>query len=235
VKVLGIETATDVCGAAVVVDGKVVHDAYLKERYVHAERLMGLIDASLKVAGMEASDIDGCAVSSGPGSFTGLRIGISVAKGLAYSMNRPLVAVPTLRALATGTFNSLQKGNTQSVLAVLDARRDEVYCQLFRASDGVLEPVWDEKDMTLADLIDRLGDRAVTVTGDGRTKLRAYVRANTSAKAGMFKHVPDEIAECTAGSIAILGEKLLQEGKVIDAAELQPLYIKEFYSPVRTA
>ena len=97
--ILAIETATNVCAAAVVTDTESFEER-TEERYIHAERILGMIDNVLKQSGLQGSEIDGIAVSIGPGSFTGLRIGLSAAKGLAYGWQKPMIGISTLEGLA---------------------------------------------------------------------------------------------------------------------------------------
>src|SRR5512141_577989 len=146
---LGIETATTVCAAAVVRDGAVLAEELVDERNVHAERLMGMIDVAFRRSGVGLPAMDGIAVSIGPGSFTGLRIGLSVAKGLAYASGKPIVPVPTLRGLAQKAIDTVGADGFQGVLPLLDARRGDVYCALYRMGDGDLHEEWEQQIMAL--------------------------------------------------------------------------------------
>src|SRR5258706_14324961 len=102
-KILGIESATVVCAAAIIENGCVRSERTLIAPRIHSEKIISLIDESLDDANITPTELEGVAVSIGPGSFTGLRIGLSVAKGLAYALDKPIVAVPTLEALAANT------------------------------------------------------------------------------------------------------------------------------------
>ena len=225
--VLGIETATSVCAAAVVSGGRVLHEISIDEKYVHAEKLLTMVDEVLGSVPCPLAALDGIAVSIGPGSFTGLRIGLSVAKGLVYASDKPLVSVPTLESLAHRILPFVQADGARPVLAMLNARRDEVYCQMFRTAEGSLEPEWEERDMTLVSLLDALGVHEVTVTGDAAMKLREL--AQREGRTGV-NLAPAHLRTCSAGSIAVLGEKRLTGGKVVDPGLLEPRYIKEFFT-----
>ena len=225
--VLGIETATDVCAAAVARDGRVLHESFLQESHVHAEMLMSQIDQVLNPLEKGIHGVDGIAVSIGPGSFTGLRIGLSVAKGLAWSMEKKLVAVPTLRALARRAVDEGGFSLPVLVLPVLDARRDEVYCQLFQADARGLVPLWTERVMTLDLLCTMLGERDVVVTGEAALKLCRYSEQRTKAVVHL-RSLPREIARCSAAIIALEGEMELRRGNHIEPATVEPLYMKEF-------
>jgi tRNA threonylcarbamoyladenosine biosynthesis protein TsaB len=226
VNVLGIETATTVCAAALVREGRVVAESLLDAGRVHAEKLMGQIAAVLGPDGVKT--LGGVAVSIGPGSFTGLRIGVSVAKGIAFAGNIPLVGVPTLEALAlhAGEAGHLEAGSR--LLTALDARRDEVYCQLFDMTGSGPVPLWDARDMTLGALMEELRGPAARVAGEGAAKVLSWPGAPATLTA-----VREEALRCSAGTVARLGEKLLLAGKADDPSSLEPRYIKDFFFTTR--
>ncbi len=130
--VLGIETATAVCAVALVDDDVVRAERRYEIPQAHSEKLMECVDDCLKSAGLILSSIDGIAISIGPGSFTGLRIGLSVAKGLAFAAGKPLVGVPTLEALALQPVRKDIGEADDVIVPMIDARRDEVYTAIFR-------------------------------------------------------------------------------------------------------
>ena len=224
--VLGIETATAVCGAALVRDGELAAESFFDEGRVHAEKLMGQIIAVLGPAGV--AGLGGIAVSIGPGSFTGLRIGVSVAKGIAFARGIPLVGVPTLEALAlrASSIDRLEKGTV--LLAALDARRDEVYCQLFEVTDRGPVPLRDATDMTLGALAVELAGRPVRVTGDASARVIAWPGIPPGVES-----VSHGALRCGAASVAVLGARLLRAGKADDPSALEPRYIKEFFLRTR--
>lgn len=222
-RILGIETATVVCGAAVVEDGLVRSEEQVNAKNAHAENIMRLVDTSLRQSHVSPERLDAIAVSIGPGSFTGLRIGLSVAKGLACALGKPIVAVPTLRALAQ---RALASGtvSTPFILSALDARRDEVYCQLFRIEGNVIHAEGEERDLSVKELQSALGMRDITITGDALPKLRS------SLQSGHIRFTPDDVAVCSAGSIALIGETMAAQGEFAEAATLEPKYIKDFFT-----
>ncbi|HTY59710.1 MAG TPA: tRNA (adenosine(37)-N6)-threonylcarbamoyltransferase complex dimerization subunit type 1 TsaB [Bacteroidota bacterium] len=223
---LGIETSTAVCSAALVTDGIVVRESLLDEGRVHAEALMGQIAEVIGPGG--AGALGGVAVSIGPGSFTGLRIGVSVAKGIAYARGVPIAGVPTLGALARhAALTDNMKPGTR-LLAALDARRDEVYCQLFDVTDAGTVACWDVRDMTLAALEGELRGGPVRVTGDGAAKVLAHAGAGS-----LLGAVSPEANRCSAASVAILGERRLAAGEADELSALEPRYIKDFFLKTR--
>ena len=124
-----IETSAKICSAALAVDGKVVFSKKNDEGMAHARLLPGFVDEVLKNLG--GAKIDAVAVSSGPGSYTGLRIGVATAKGLAFGYDAPLIAVPTLELLAYTVKSSVEVEKDALICPMIDARRMEVYSQLF--------------------------------------------------------------------------------------------------------
>lgn len=224
-KILAIETATIVCGAALAVDGTIVCEEQIEQKNVHAENIMRLIDNVIHQSNIAPQQLDAIAVSIGPGSFTGLRIGLSVAKGLCFSLEKPLVAVSTLQALAQRAVNA-GVVETPYIVPALDARRDEVYCQLFRVNGKSIEPVWDERDFTLSALIEEIGEREVTVTGDAVAKIKAHSNDN-DASAMLF--VREEYRGCSAAAVALIGEQMAMLNRFVDVTTVEPQYIKDFY------
>ena len=126
-RILSLETSTSICSVAIHERGELLALAEIKEPGAHAEKLLDLVDAAMKQAELRMSDLDAVAVSQGPGSYTGLRIGVSTAKGIAYGLEIPLIGINTLQAMA----GSQRIVPGEFVVAVLDARRKEVYTQTF--------------------------------------------------------------------------------------------------------
>lgn len=224
-KVLAIETATTVCGVAVVQHGVVLADVFVDEKYVHAERLMYQVDAVMKKSGATLKELDGLAVSIGPGSFTGLRIGLSTAKGLSYACGIPLVPVPTLHALAQRAIDDGHAGEGENVLAVLDARRDEVYVQPFVVRGQSPVPLARARDLPVTEniLADSVSN-TLCITGDAAEKI-----ATVGGGRNTVKVVPVAGRRCSAAAVGRVGETLLERGESADVATLEPFYIKEFF------
>jgi tRNA threonylcarbamoyladenosine biosynthesis protein TsaB len=223
-KVLGIETASRVCGAAVAAEGRVVADAWVEARNVHAERLMSLIEEALAGAKTVLGDVDALAVSAGPGSFTGLRVGVSVAKGLAFATGKPVAGVPTLLALAERAVRESPRPLPEFIVPVLDARREEVYYQIFRWEDEAVTSITEPEVARMDEVCNLLGGRAVLLTGEAAEKVldaagggKGVVRAQ------------NDVARCSAGIIALLGESMVRDGATVDPAVLEPRYIKDFF------
>jgi tRNA threonylcarbamoyladenosine biosynthesis protein TsaB len=191
------------------------------QKYSHAEKLVVYIDGSLKQAGLKPSDLDAVCVSKGPGSYTGLRIGVSAAKGLCYGLGIPLLSVSSLESMTY-----LAKKEFQSELAdvsffcpMIDARRMEVYTQLFDANLNEVEPV-------SAMIIDQNSFAAeldlgkVVFFGDGAAKCKELINHPNAV-------FLDDFNPSARGMIA-LAEKKFAEKQFEDVAYFEPYYLKDF-------
>jgi tRNA threonylcarbamoyladenosine biosynthesis protein TsaB len=230
--VLAVETATSVCSAAIVADGRIVAERSINEHSVHTERLMGLIDEAVAASGSSLDQLGGLAVSIGPGSFTGLRIGLSIVKGLSYALGKPIAAVPSLEALAETLVASDVVSDGDCILPLIDARRDEVYAQLFRCEGNAVAAILEPRDIRVTSLASMIGADHTIVTGNGRDKFReALLHNQTGAEDVRF--APDDKALCNASSVGRIGERMLRAGTMSDPVTLEPLYIKHFHTTAR--
>jgi len=215
---LSIETSTSVCSVALHDNSKLISVMEIHQEYSHASKLGLLIKEVMNLSGVKIEKIGAVAISSGPGSYTGLRIGTSLAKGLCYALNIPLVAVPTLRVLATKFANV----NTADALLcpMIDARRMEVYCQLFDAAMGEVEPikplVVEQKSFE-----EYLNIKPIIFFGNGAMKCSEVI---THSNAKFLSDINPSAAEL--GQIA--GKKL-DKGEVEDLVQFVPHYLKEFF------
>jgi tRNA threonylcarbamoyladenosine biosynthesis protein TsaB len=227
--ILQIETATTSCSVALAAGGKVLDFKEVNERNKHAEVITVFIEQILTAANLTYQDLDAIAVSCGPGSYTGLRIGISTAKGLCFALDKPLIAIETLEAMAYGVITDHQHLFDKDTLLcpMIDARRMEVYCALFNA-DGT------KVRATAADIIDEnsfsefLSDRKILFFGDGADKCEAVLGANPNA---LF--LPAYVNSATH-----LTQRALQkfnQKEFEDVAYFEPYYLKDFIAGVKKA
>jgi tRNA threonylcarbamoyladenosine biosynthesis protein TsaB len=215
--ILGIETATKTGGVAIVSDDGVIAEYTLNIEVTHSERLMSTVDRVLKDTGLALSRIDGYGVSIGPGSFTGLRIGLSTVKGLSFTTGKPLAAVPTLKALAWNVPYSCHP-----VCPLLDARKKEVYAALYRHDGRDLLPVWDETVAPLAELAERITGEVV-FTGEGARLFTEDIRRLFGGRAHL---APLSAMVPSAASVAEIALMMLKSGHHADPDNLSPLYIR---------
>lgn len=224
-KILGIESASNVASVALTEDGNVLASFFTNHRKTHSETLLPMIDEIVRMTDTDRADIGAIAVSAGPGSFTGLRIGAATAKGLAFALNKPVIAVPTLDAMAFGCW-----GAEDVLCPVLDARRSEVYSGLYHFEDGrfiVDEPAaalpLEEQVKRAEALAGRLG-RSVMYLGDGLSVHEEKIRALTEGRAHF---AAEPVRFQRAEAVAALGRRLFEEGKTEDAFTFQPIYLRK--------
>ncbi|MDQ3047119.1 MAG: tRNA (adenosine(37)-N6)-threonylcarbamoyltransferase complex dimerization subunit type 1 TsaB [Bacteroidota bacterium] len=223
--ILNIETATTVCSVALGLDGKLLASKELNGEYTHAENLTVFIEEVMKQAGKNLSELDAISVSKGPGSYTGLRIGVSSAKGFCYSLNKPLIGINTLQHMALSVSNS-PTSNIQHPISVwcpmIDARRMEVYCALFDKENKFLLPtsalIIDEK--SFGDILSEEGKQLVFF-GDGAEKCK-----NTLSHYSNAVFLPDIVP--SAINMIPLSEQAFLAAKFEDIAYFEPFYLKDF-------
>lgn len=220
--ILAIETATDVCGAALVHGGRVVAYRTVSEKNIHSEKLLCMIDDVLLDAALALNDVDAIAVSIGPGSFTGLRIGLSTAKGLAVAQQKAIIAVPTLDALAYEYHRLHPKGSADIVCPLIDAKRDEVYYCFYEVSvSGIARRSEYSIESTTRVVEEAARYDAVAFVGDGTRKMEKVPDVKKNLRC-----LPEII--CHPVPVGILAEK---EGERLSAeviSTLEPLYIRDF-------
>lgn len=221
---LALETATDVCSAALVRDGALLAQAHLHQPRVHAEQLAPLVRNLLTRSEMTLADVDAVAVSMGPGSYTGLRIGVSTAKGFAMAAGAALIGVPTLEALAASVHPYAQDGDVVSVL--LDARRDEVYAAAYRIDGSTLAPFAETAALSVDAFADTLGpiDGTLWLVGDGGAKAAPVLE---SLSASLRTLAPD-VHPPSAAWVARRGWHRLEREATEDVATFEPYYLKAF-------
>ena len=208
--ILGIEAATRVASAAVVSDEKILAEISQEARLTHSETLLPQIEQVLKIAGAEK--VDAVAVSLGPGSFTGLRIGLATAKALAYAWQIKILGVPTLQAIAYHF-----PANSATVLPMLDAQKNRAYVQAFRAGAPVskLEVKSIDEIVTYAGKI----DGEVFLCGDVLGKVKVALPPNV-------KIAPINLRMPRAVNVALCGKALLDAGEISNVMNLEPLYVR---------
>jgi len=216
-KVLGIETATKTGGVALLSAAGVVAEYTLSIEVTHSERLMATVERMLSDTGTPLSEVDGFAVSVGPGSFTGLRIGAATAKALAFATGRPVAAVPTLMALAWNVPHA-----AVPVCPLLDAKKQEVYAGVYRTASGGIETVIEPSVLPLADLAARLAGPTV-FTGEASLVFRREIERLLG---GSARFAPLAAVVPSAASVAELGRQELLAGRASDPDTLAPVYIR---------
>ena len=216
-RVLGLETSTLAGGVALVDGERLVAEYVLDVSVTHSERLLAAVDRVLADARWAPRDLEGVAVSIGPGSFTGLRIGVSTAKGLALALELPIAAVPTLDAMAAAV-----PWAALPVCPVLQARRGEVYASRYRRDGDGLRREWDYLALSPGELAGRLGEPTLLV-GEGAA----------SVDSPHVRHLPAPRRVPSPACVAVLGRERLRLGDSVGAAELAPLYLRPSQAELR--
>jgi len=227
---LSLDTSTTVCSVALHNDGGLLGCYELFTERTSSSMLTTLMGDVVRHAGFQLSDLDAVAVAKGPGSYTGLRIGVSTAKGLCFALDKPLLSVNTLQAMTEQvrqfflpTANCRSTGPPLPTLfcPMIDARRMEVYCTLYDQTGAEVKP-------TTAEIIDEnsfgewLADRQIVFFGDGAAKCRAVLGHHPNA---LFL---DELIRPSARTIGKLAADRFRSEQFDDVATFEPFYLKEF-------
>ncbi len=216
-KLLAIDTSGPVCGAAVMKDGAIVYEASAINRMTHSVNLLPMIDAACQSAGLTIADLERIAVVSGPGSFTGVRIGVSTVKGLAHANNTPCVAVDALEAMAAGAgeFNGV-------ICPIQDARAGQVYGAAFTQGEPRPERLMADTPLKLeeyVEVIQSFGDRFLFL-GDGMPVHRSRLEALLGDAAVFAKPQNAFLRPASVAYLASLAEE------TVDYLTLEPLYLR---------
>lgn len=218
-KILALETSAKSVSAAVVENGAVLASAYQNTGLTHSRTLMPLVDGMLKAAELPLENVDLIAVAQGPGSFTGLRIGVAAAKGLAWAKDLPCCGVSTLVAMAQNL-----RHLDGEIICAMDARRNQVYNAVFEAKDGRLTRLSEDRAIGLAQLAEEVKNRSSTkiIVGDG-----AHLCYNYFLEAGIpCRMAPAQLRMQNAVGVALAAEELAAEGKTVSAHQLVPVYLR---------
>ncbi len=218
-KILAIETAT-VAGSVAIVDDAVglIGEVRVDVKAAHAERLMPAVEWLLKSSMMSIDAIDAFAISIGPGSFTGLRIGLSTVKGFAYATGKPVISVPTLDAFtASLPFCSFL------ICPMLDARKSEVYAALYKWDGGALSKLMPETVISPSELL-KMIDQKTVFAGEGAKIYRELISRTLQDKA-VF--APASRMSPSASAVAEIALEKLKQGDIADPVTLIPLYIRK--------
>lgn len=218
-RILAFETSAKAASAALLEDGILVAESYQNSPLTHSVTLLSMAESLIKNRDWTMEDISAVAVANGPGSFTGVRIGVAAAKGFAWGRQLPLYGVSTLEAMA------LSLGERcGTVCAAMDARRSQVYNALFRAENGRVHRLCPDRAISLADLQEDLshipGD--VIFVGDGAALCHGTIGINEDR----FSLAPEHRRQQRASGVALAAWQALQAGQCGDAASLQPNYLR---------
>jgi tRNA threonylcarbamoyladenosine biosynthesis protein TsaB len=216
-RILSLETSTTVCSVALYENEKLLAMAEVHQEHSHSAKLAILIEEVARVADMELREVNAIAVSSGPGSYTGLRIGTSTAKGLCYALSIPLIAIGTLELMAA----QVNKVNlTKAWLCpMIDARRMEVYCRLSDAENNVIQEV-EAKIIDEKSFEEHLNHKSIIFFGNGAEKCQSIIRHNNASFITGINP--------SAVQLGIMALLKYQHHDLEDVVQFEPFYLKEF-------
>ena len=215
--ILAIDTSGPVAGCAVMREGRIVHLTAMNHGLTHSETIMPAVDEALDRAGLTCPEVDVFAAVAGPGSFTGVRIGICAAKGLAHAVNKPCAALNALETLAMNFY-----GFDGLCCPILDARRGQVYCAAFDMAGGLPARVLDDGAVALEAFLERLPrDRRLAFVGDGVGVYGAAVQAALGERAVI---APLNLRDLRADAACVLAAS--RQDEWVAAKYLRPIYLR---------
>ena len=213
--ILGFDTTGKSCSAAINEDDNLIGELYAENGNTHSVSLMPMIDGLLKSQDIKFEQIDAIAVSAGPGSYTGIRIGICTAKGLAHAQNIPLIPVNALYALALNV-----RDHRGFICPVMDARRGEVYCAVYDNTQGDMKLAAAPRAMSLEELLNEQKSNSPLYLGDGaRLDIVSEFGADTADKRVILQH---------ASSVCLAGYYGIKNGNTENYSTLEPDYLRKF-------
>ncbi len=216
-KILGIDTATPILALGIIEEDKVLSEIRFNAGQTHAQILLPNIEKILKDSSLQLEDLDGIALSIGPGSFTGLRIGLATAKGLCFASGKPLLSVSTLDGLVY--FN---RSLPYPLVPVLDAKKNEVYSAVYNTREGVLERISDYWVLSAEKLVAKIPEEVIFL-GSGLEVFRDRLKELCGEKAHFLegeRNLP------SGSSIAFLGLEKFKRSEFEDLEKAEPLYLR---------
>ncbi|MDI9874665.1 tRNA (adenosine(37)-N6)-threonylcarbamoyltransferase complex dimerization subunit type 1 TsaB [Flectobacillus rivi] len=216
--IVSIDTSTKVCSVALHKEGKLLGLSELFTEKSHSGMLTTLVENVVKQAGYELSQLDAIAVAKGPGSYTGLRIGVSTAKGLSFALDKPLLSVNTLEAMAAQLKDMY--GADTLLCPMIDARRMEVYCGVWNTEMGTISEI-EAKIIDETAFISLLEKQPIVFFGDGAAKCKSQI-AHPNA------HFPNTELYPSARTVGVLAHKAFQEQAFENVVSFEPFYLKDF-------
>lgn len=219
-KLLAIESSGLVASAAIATENTLLAEYTVNFKKTHSQTLLPMVDEIVKMTGLDLKEIDAIAVSAGPGSFTGLRIGSATAKGLGLALSKPIVPVPTTQGIAANLY-----GTDGIICPLMDARRNQVYTGLYRYNKDGFQIVEDQMAVLVDEIIEKVNTygEPVVYLGDGVEAFAEILSAKTTVP---FSFAPIHCAKQRAGALAARAIELYKEGNIESADEHEPDYLR---------
>lgn len=219
-KILALDSSGLVASVAVLEDENLLGEFSINYKKTHSQTLLPMLDAVTKMIELDLKTLDAIAVAGGPGSFTGLRIGSATAKGLALALDKPIVSVPTVEGLAYNLY-----GSRDLVCPLMDARRNQTYTGLYEFAEGGMKTLVDQCAVGIEEILDRVNalGRPVTFLGDGVPVFCDIIEKTCRVSYGF---APAHLNKQRAGAVGALAMEYFRQGRVQDAAEHKPDYLR---------
>lgn len=219
-KILALDSSGLVASVAVTEDDNLLGEYTINYKKTHSQTLLPMLDEVAKMIELDLKTVDAIAVSAGPGSFTGLRIGSATAKGLALALDKKIVSVPTVDALAYNIWNC-----TDVICPLMDARRQQTYTGLYTFEDGRMQTLLPQCVVQIEEIINKVNDmgKPVVFLGDGVPVFADFIAQHCKVP---YQYAPAHCNKQRAASVAALGAILYGEGKAEPAAEHKPDYLR---------
>lgn len=225
-KILAIDTSSKICSVSVLEDKDVIIEKHIEDTKTHSEKLMPMIDEILKDCNLQLKDFDLFACGIGPGSFTGVRIGVSTIKAFCDVLNIPVVAVNSLESLAYNTLSTNIYDKTDIVCSIIDAKNDNVYCGIYKKENGELSQLEDLCAKNISDVLQILkkySSSSILFVGDGALAHKYTI----SEKLSKTTFVEKSLNNITSISVGRLGLDKYNKGLYGDSNSLSPLYLRK--------
>lgn len=219
-KILALDSSGIVASVAIVEDDALIAEYTVNYKKTHSQTLLPMLDELVKMTELDLQTIDAIAVSAGPGSFTGLRIGSATAKGLGLALKKPLISIPTVQALAYNLYD------TEGLICpIMDARRNQVYTGIYQYENHQLVTVEDQMAVSIGELLEKLNhyEKKVIFLGDGVPVFRTVIEESLQVP---YSFAPAHMNKQRASAVAALGLQYYLEGKLQTAVEHAPDYLR---------
>lgn len=218
--ILGIDSSSLVASVALIDDTTIIAEYTINLKKTHSQTLLPMIDEIIKMTGIDKKEIEAIAVTNGPGSFTGLRIGAATAKGLAFALDIPIIGVSTIKAMAYN-YNHCNK----LICPIMDARRNQVYTGIYECQNEELKEILEPCAVSIVELIDKILklDREIIFIGDGIPVYQDYINENLSV---CHYFANNHLNRQKSSSLAALAIQMYKNGQAENADSFAPRYMR---------
>ncbi|CRZ35451.1 tRNA threonylcarbamoyladenosine biosynthesis protein TsaB [Herbinix hemicellulosilytica] len=218
--ILALDSSGLVASVAVASEEALLAEYTFNYKKTHSQTLLPMLDEVVRMLDLDLADIDAIAVTAGPGSFTGLRIGSATAKGLGLALKKPIVSVPTLDCMAYNLY-----GTDMLICPMMDARRDQIYTGLYEFSNDEFKVITPQKAVSIDEIIEEVNKtgRKTVFLGDGVPVHKEKITRQITTE---YVFAPVHMNRQRAGSLAALGIEYFKAGRIESAADHQPVYLR---------